>query len=500
MDDVQNPQAAQPVIEEASPQAPFYLLPNEQVAPQLQTQSGTQPGVIPVGASQVNVNPAPVQQAAPKPVDVSQFAKPQVTQTPQVVQQPQVEQQNLLGTYGTQQRANTAIANAAAQKSALNEMALAEQEDQLKQSMLRQEKIKQDFDNVFKERVGYLDDISKQLASQDFTNAKLDKDRFWSNQSTGQKILGGIALALGAIGGGISGKQNMAMEVINKAIDRDIEEQKYNIQQNQDAQKMKAQNLRDQSSLGQNMLSNFRAKFGDDLQAEAALRSLMIQQTQNKLAQIAANTESKTVLENAKFINAQLEREKQNAALEMKSRLASSTALQNLGTQGWENLSPVQKAMIPEDIRKQFEAQQERSAPGWIGAAPTKEVAAKFIEKQNETQPAIDGVNRVLALTSGDEYSKLSPESRAKVSTELVALIGALRVPFTGPGAMTDKEFERLQDTLGNPNKLLTMPSWQKVKLQTVLNKLNNDLETAASNSGFRRRPKANIPMRPYGK
>jgi len=53
---------------------------------------------------------------------------------------------------------------------------------------------------------------------------------YWESQSTGNKILAGIGVMLGGIGGGMSGeKGNRALDVINKAIDTDLEIQKGNI-------------------------------------------------------------------------------------------------------------------------------------------------------------------------------------------------------------------------------------------------------------------------------
>lgn len=53
---------------------------------------------------------------------------------------------------------------------------------------------------------------------------------YWENQSTGNKILAGISIMLGGIGGQMMGdKSNRALDIISKAIDVDLETQKANI-------------------------------------------------------------------------------------------------------------------------------------------------------------------------------------------------------------------------------------------------------------------------------
>jgi hypothetical protein len=74
---------------------------------------------------------------------------------------------------------------------------------------------------------------------------------------------------------------------------------------------------------------------------------------------------------------------------------------------------------------------------------------------------------------------------RAQMQTELAALVGQLRLPFTGPGAMTNEEYKRLAETIGDPTKFAAMPAWERVKLQTVLKKLNGDLKTRAKAAGL---------------
>lgn len=454
---------------------------------------------VPTGAVITNFQPQVGRQPAQQ-VDTPQFSKPvkapQVSEAPSA---PQADASGLLGTYDAQQKANKAIANAMAEKSFLDEAAQADLEDNIALNQLNQQKMQLEFDSAFKSRIADMENISKQLAAQNFTTAKVDSNKLWNDMGTGQKILAGLAIALGGYGGALSGKgDNKALDIINKAIDRDIEAQKFNIQNEMQSKQMKTQNLRDQASMQGTLMNTLRQKYGDDLQAEAAMRSLMLQQTQLKLQQIASQTESNTVLENAKLVNAQLEREKQMQLQAMQARIATMAALRNLGTADVHNLDPAVEASLPENIQKVIKDRRERSLPGWEGSAKDKETASKFLERVNEVQPAIDGVNRILAATK-DINRVTDLQKKAEIATEIKALVGQLRLPFTGPGQLTEKEYDRLLDTIGDPTRLSNLPSWERAKLTTVLKKLEGDLDTAANASGFRRKHTVDkSKLRPY--
>lgn len=70
-----------------------------------------------------------------------------------------------------------------------------------------------------------------QKLADDVLSQKMNPDHFWETRSTGQKISAAIGLVLGGIGAGLTKGPNYALQVIDKAIDRDIEAQKFNLQQ-----------------------------------------------------------------------------------------------------------------------------------------------------------------------------------------------------------------------------------------------------------------------------
>ncbi len=59
----------------------------------------------------------------------------------------------------------------------------------------------------------------------DYKAGHVDPSRFLSSQTTGQRIMTGIGLILGGMGGGILGQENPALKMLNAQIDRDIKAQ-----------------------------------------------------------------------------------------------------------------------------------------------------------------------------------------------------------------------------------------------------------------------------------
>ncbi len=80
-----------------------------------------------------------------------------------------------------------------------------------------------------------------------YQTQKLDPDRYIHNMSTGSKIISGIALALGGLGAKQYGGQNPAMNVLQSAINNDIDAQKNDQQKSLNLFHMNHQAYEDQN-------------------------------------------------------------------------------------------------------------------------------------------------------------------------------------------------------------------------------------------------------------
>jgi len=137
----------------------------------------------------------------------------------------------------------------------------------------------------------------------------------------------------------------------------------------------------------------------------------------------------------------------------------------------------------PTNLSKEDKERVVRLPDGKISLADSKEAATKLREFKNTAEPALKLIARVRSLSK--KGSKMSPLDRARMATNMQALVGGLRETFLGPGAMTESEYERLRDTIGNPNKIFTSATWELAKLGEVKNKLTGDLNTRYKNAGI---------------
>lgn len=194
-----------------------------------------------------------------------------------------------------------------------------------------------------------------QALQDDIAATKIDPHRLWNSQSTGNKILAGIGVLLSGIGAGATGQENMAMKVINRAIDADIEAQKADLG--------KKQNL---------LTMNYR-KYGDLQAAESATAAQLNSVVQAQIAAQAARSGSANAGLNSKIAIAQLQQQQQ--AKQQQTAIAQAQReIFNQG--GGENLSPaVAEAVAPG---------QWVQTPAGIKFAKTKDGAQKVTEAQTK--------------------------------------------------------------------------------------------------------------------
>lgn len=122
------------------------------------------------------------------------------------------------------------------------------------------------------QRQADFDESSKALAKQ-----SVDPGRYWANAGTGQKVAALISAALGGFVQGIRGGNNVGLDMINTAIERDIK-----------AQEFAYQTTRDTVNAKQTAFSMAMQKYGNEDQARAAVRASALDVVSAQMAQQAA--------------------------------------------------------------------------------------------------------------------------------------------------------------------------------------------------------------------
>lgn len=164
------------------------------------------------------------------------------------------------------------------------------------------------------------------------TNHKVDSSRLWNNMSTGNKVLAAVSVALSGIGAGMQGQpgKNVALEVIQKAIDRDIDAQK--------------------AELGkkQTLLSENMRRYGN---LQAATQATMLQYNaiaQANVSRVAASANSAQARAQARMLMGDLNLQ----AAAIKQSLAQQQVRQSIMNGG--GLSDAQVQQLPDEDRKRL--------------------------------------------------------------------------------------------------------------------------------------------------
>lgn len=293
-----------------------------------------------------------------------------------------------------------------------------------------------------------LDDLDK--ATTEASSLKVDPNHFWASASTGDKIIMGISLALGAVGAANDG-QNRVVPIITAAIDRDIAAQKANIANAQQGVSQKA-----------SALSAMRSQFRDDRMAESAARVAAIERVKMQLAQKAMQFSDPEVKARA---------EKLAGALEVEKQKAKQKFIQDFATGVMGKLSPSDQLQRQKDGGRRSVSglgmvDDERDAPAMRDAKANFDSIKKNILDQKKLADAYSGpVGAVQGFFSIDDSNK----SKA-MSVHLRQKINKL----FGNGVMNDGDLAELLKMV--PDDATSSTSINTAnKLDTVLQIIKNE-------------------------
>jgi hypothetical protein len=274
--------------------------------------------------------------AAPAPgqkVDVSQLATTKPAQSSQV--QSGLARANAIeGDYNKQESAIRQGADAGAKAAAEKASYLDTMGKELQRQQLENQKHEQERQSYVQQQMQKYNQMSEEVRT-----AKIDPNHYWADKSTGDRIMAGIGIMLGALSQGMTGaKENPGLVVIQNAINRDIDAQKANLSQ-------KNTTLNQQGSL----LSMARERFHDERTAEAAARAMALDNAKMKLDQIAARYDSPILQANAKKMSAELDAQKQQLMMSIQTQLTQQAALHQLSSGGGGQVNP---EMLPKEAKE----------------------------------------------------------------------------------------------------------------------------------------------------
>lgn len=281
------------------------------------------------------------------------------------------------------------------------------------------------------------------------------------------RIMSGLAVLAGGVSSGILGKEgNVVIDQIDKGVEQQAAKDKLNNEQRMALKREALDAVKTQIDTLQARTQNASAKANLDI-AKAKLH-----QEREEL--------------NLKIMQAHQAKALNNVIAGLRSEGSVPAATPQIAKRNSQLNAALQAVEASDPKRAEGLREVLVTTPdGSIQIANVnKERVQEFQKYASETAPAVELLRKVQKFAA--QASKLSLEDRGAMGSMLKIAAGKLRLPITGPGAMTEDEFNRLQETIGDPLKIIAIPSVELAKLDSVMSVLNADLASRAGEIGVK--------------
>jgi hypothetical protein len=156
--------------------------------------------------------------------------------------------------------------------------------------------------------------VKLEQAVANLESTRINPDRYWQNKSTGDKIIASIAMVIGGIGAGLTGKRNTAVDIISKAINADI-----------DAQKKEMEKAEKGITASKSVLGELRAQIKDQKLAEQLTLDSMYSAAQKKLDEVKSRFADPAKQAQVDQLIAQIDQKKEKIKADIQAQLAKTT-------------------------------------------------------------------------------------------------------------------------------------------------------------------------------
>lgn len=237
---------------------------------------------------------------------------------------------------------------------------------------------------------------------------KIDPNRYMGNRSTVQKIFQTIGLILGGIGSGLTGQPNLAYKVLESNIERDIDQQK---------SQMETQN---------NLLAAYNKKLGNLQDAQNMVRLDYIAQVDGAAQLAAAKSGSKEAQGRYQMLKSELDMRRaaitdQIAQRRVDERIAQRTM------QGQEPTLPEMGRLIQRYVPEKLKEDANKEMKAYVGLKAGLDSVGRTVDRIFEETRAAAKLGRPI-------------ESRTIVNALKVRLIPEIK-KMTKEGKFTDQDF-----------------------------------------------------------
>ena len=286
-------------------------------------------------------------------------------------------------------------------------------------------------------------DLKAQFDKMDAQVRQQSFGEIFKGGSTGDKLLAALSIALGGASQALTGaRTNPAIDFMNQLVEQQAQKDQLTNQQKE----MLRKQVYDAGAL--------EAKRLEDA-TNNAFRKDQLRLQQQELAIKAGEIQAK--------LEAELNKN------------------QNLGgIFSGKELTPEQLMQVRAD--KNLSRNLVTLPNGKAYLANNARAAGEFDKFATESFNALANLQKYMNLAKSG--SKLSLKDQAEAKSLQQAIVGALRLPFTGPGVLTDTERAQLLQAIGKPLGWMTLRSMETKKIQTVVDALKANTINKARLSG----------------
>lgn len=299
------------------------------------------------------------------------------------------------------------------------------------------------------------DDIK--AAMEESKAMRVDPNKFYADRGTLGTIVAALAMGAGAYGAAMTGTKNFAAEIIENAIDRDIQAQKENI-------------ANKKSDIGHkvNLYNLMQARFNDDRQSEAATRIAMRQNVLDTIEAARADALAKGKPFAQEGLRAEIiaknAAESANLKLSTAEKYTSETVTAPVAG-GKERLAPAKWFDVAKDLQK-----SRRQVEGYDKIL---EWAGKDAKNVGRIESAYNETLKRLVNKSDPNYEKLKMQRNIALFEMASGISGA---------AYSEKELQRFEEIIPN---LWSDPAKFKAQMEVLrehsAQRHADELELAAS-------------------
>ena len=108
--------------------------------------------------------------------------------------------------------------------------------------------------------------------------------------------------------------------------------------------------------------------------------------------------------------------------------------------------------------------------------APTSQEGIKMRTTIKDHDVIRSGLTELISLADDPSVKVKTSDAYNKANTISTMLQGALRTTITGPGAVNESEYKMLRDVIANPSSFFSLSSSNKKILQTLLSRVDDNL------------------------